>query len=365
MKLKKYIVLSHKHEYNATEGHYDSLKIKVVEGFTRDKIEEALDVQKGWTPLGNDQDKLYFMPGCAVPRFKVREHYSCTIKPANATAAFVSKTNLLGSDTTLDFYNSLYPVSLEDLKPFLKNMTDQATSKLIESIANSIDYEDIFLSIDLWKERTYNTSFCQNAGFKLYDIMDTSRYTFKDQCVKPQYNLLGYKRNSAFSNCTVPIYFEDELLSVLNKDNFIIDEEKYEELRSFGLTEDKENEVLMMELMCNCDFEKSIVYLLFLLKEFGQNIKDYKEASHVNFKSLLSFIDIDKSKINKIDLNTMTRILRKHKKFTRMNAMKISGLCTASGEYIDYNDANNLCWTQGPVFNPDCNTLLNTEEKDA
>jgi hypothetical protein len=365
MKLKKYLVLNHTHVVDpfstGSNDIYDSLKPKVVEGFTRDLMKEALDVQTGWKALGNGQDKLYFLPGCSVPRFKVRETYSCTIKPEHATAAFVSKTNLLGSDTTLDLYPNLCPVDAEDLKSFIADMYDQKASKLIFSLINSYKYEKIFLSKILWKERTYSNRICNNH--RICDVMETGRYSWLDRSIEAANNLLGYKRNNALAKSTAPIYFEDELLSVLNKDNFVIDNEKYEELRAFGLTKDKENEVLMMELMSNCDFEKSIVSLLFLLKEFGSNIKNYKEANHVNFKSLLSFLNINQSKIPELDLITMTRILREHKKFTRANAMTLSSLF--ANDYINYNDNNNLCWVQGPVLNPDCQSLLNKEETDA
>lgn len=365
MKLKKYLVLNYKEIKDpfsiGSNDIYGSLKPKVVEGFTRDIIKEGLDIQTGWKPLGNGQDKLYFLPGCAVPRFKVRENYSCTIKPEYATAAFVSKTNLLGSDTTLDLYPNLYPIDVPDLKTFVKEMYDQNASKLILSLINSYKYEKVFLGQEVWKEKIYQNNI--SANLRISDIMNYGRYSWFDECTKPFYNLLGYKRNNGLTKSTASIYFEDELLSILNKDNFVIDDEKYEELRAFGLTEDKENEVLMMELMSNCDFEKSIVSLLFLLKEFGSNIKNYKEANHVNFKSLLSFLNLDQSHLNKIDLVTITRILREHKKFTKTNAMKLSSLC--ADDYIDYSDNNNLCWTQGPVLKPDCQSLLNKEETDA
>ena len=352
MVLNKYLVLSHKEEYDPVEGIISSVQPKVVQGFTRANIKEGLGVVEGWEPLGNDQDKLYFFPGCSVPRFKVREHYSCTIKPANATAAFVSKTELMGSDSTLDFYNNLMPIDFVNLTSFLNEMTDQASAKLIESIARNID--NIFLDTSLWKHKPYSNEF---GNTRLYDVLTHSTYSHKTESLKPEYNLLGFRRTSPLSECEAPIYFEDELLSVLNKDNFIIDEEKYEELRSFGLTEDKENEVLMMELMSNCDFEKSLVYLLFLLKEFGLNIQPYKESNHVNFKSLLSFLSLNHSDLSRIELTAMTRTLKSHKQFTRKNAARLSGLF--AGSFIDYSLNENQCWTEGPVLKS--NLELNNE----
>ena len=117
----------------------------------------------------------------------------------------------------------------------------------------------------------------------------------------------------------------------------------------------------MMELMSNCDFKESIVYLLFLLKEFWSSLIPLKESSHVNFKSLLSFLKLgQKKKHNPIDIHQMTNTLKHHKKFTRENAQRISQLF--SQEYIDYDNQEYEIWTSGPVLMPDANDHLNNED---
>ena len=82
MNLKTYILF----EYD--DSVQGCIKMKIVKGFTRDNIKSALNVKTGWQATGSD--KLYFFPGCSVPRFKVRENFSCTNKPSSATAAFIS-----------------------------------------------------------------------------------------------------------------------------------------------------------------------------------------------------------------------------------------------------------------------------------
>ena len=117
-----------------------------------------------------------------------------------------------------------------------------------------------------------------------------------------------------------------------------------------------------MELMSNCDFKNSLTHLTFLIKEFGEDMQSRKEASHVNFKSLLTFLEVDIKKINSLDINDITRILRKHKKFTRENVAMLSSLC--STDYINYSSTDNVCWTQGPILKNECIELIQKPEEE-
>jgi hypothetical protein len=96
------------------------------------------------------------------------------------------------------------------------------------------------------------------------------------------------------------------------------------------------------------------------LKEFGQKILPLKEASHVNFKSLLTFLNIKLENINSIDIHHATEILRNHKKFTRINAMQLSMLYTS--ESVNYTTVTPSFWTPGPVLKLNCENFLNEEE---
>ena len=91
--MKKIILFDYTHDKDD-----NNLCIKVINGYEGIEIHEKLNVQETWSPIGNDI--LYFLPGCNVPRFKVREQFACTIKPENATAVFISKDNLKESENT-------------------------------------------------------------------------------------------------------------------------------------------------------------------------------------------------------------------------------------------------------------------------
>lgn len=359
MNLKKYVLVKNVQqtdEYGDTEN---VLKLKVINGFRRSEVEHALNVQSGWAPQGSD--KLFFFPGCSVPRYKVREKFACTIKPSNATAAFISKNGLEGSDNTLTMHKAVATVDPEAFLYWLDNTYQDNTHLLLVSLLNNNNIEAIVLDENVW-EQSKNANIW-GGNTRLSDAVedggcDISKYRMRHVRTENANQLFAFNRKAAdFAKMTCDIYLEEDVLKELNVGKITIGPTKYQELRLFGANGDKENLVLMMELMSNSDFEKSVVYLLFLLKEFGTNISALKESSHVNFKSLLSYLNINPKSIGTIGINDMTRILRDHNKFTRANALTVSMLF--AGDSINYKDNNNVCWQEGPVLKADCETLLN------
>ena len=342
---------------------YQNITMKVMKGFTRDNLLSSLDVKNNWQEQGGD--KLYFFPGCSVPRFKVREKWACTIKPSNATAAFVSD-NMEGSDSTFYFYPKARPIEVHNIKYWIHDLVDNKLANRFENFIKYNNVDQVYLTKKLYYENSHYTSFHTHGTCIAEHIRSLgldSVYQFKWQWTEQKYQVIGINPGSDVSNMTCDIYHESDLLKILNEDQFVIDEKKYDELRAFGNSDDDENLILMMELMSNCHFEKSLVHLVYLLKEFGANIQSKKESQHVNFKSLLTFLELDIKGLDTLDINNITRILRKHNKFTKSNVAALSSLC--SEDYINYSDTNNVCWVQGPTLKKECIELIQKEEDDS
>jgi hypothetical protein len=87
------------------------------------------------------------------------------------------------------------------------------------------------------------------------------------------------------------VYNQNEILRRLNS-GAVMDEKQYEGARQLLNSKDMENTKLAIEIMANCDFEKSSVYLLLLIRDFGHKIFNCPNRTHVNFKSLLKFFNI-------------------------------------------------------------------------
>ena len=57
---------------------------------------------------------------------------------------------------------------------------------------------------------------------------------------------------------------------------------------------DEDNQILAMEIMANCDYKKSLIYLLVLFEKHGHIFQHNRTKNHVNFKSVVSYLGIDR-----------------------------------------------------------------------
>ena len=329
----------------------DEVKISLKTGFDKHNMGKLLNVKDDWQPLGNNLDNLYFFPGCAVPRFKVRENYSCTIKPDKATAAFVSADQIKEGSIVNVIPRVSYMCATDASQYVTSNFGRQEKERLrFEMLIDQVE-SDVLIDKSIWYSEFYTVP--SNVRYPFNDLVDVGRWDLKNRAE----NFYEVRPDSGIHNLNCDIYWETSVLKHLNENQIVIDEKRYEELRLFGLSEDTENTVLMMELMSNSDFEKSFVHLLFLLKEFGNKIAPLKEARHVNFKSLLTYFDISTKQLDSINLVDLTRALRKHKKFTRSNVQRITSLC-AEDTYLGDDAAITGMYTSGQVLRPDLDNLL-------
>ena len=341
MNYKRYLVLEVDGRYN---DYVTNLRIKV--GMLAEDIHEVLDTKEDWVPSA--KDKLYFLPGCTVPRFKVREKFKVTIKPANATVAFVSAKTMEHSDTMFERMDNMVNVP-EDaiLAYFNEHFGDNhyETQKFKTLILNCED--GVWINLEGWQKLYRSTpdqsSVHKTGGENLHYLIDgyveTSDVT----------HLYYPGPNSEVDKLTCDIYSQDAILKILNEGSIIIDEKKYQELKRMARSKDTENIILVMELMSNADYDKSFLYLLLLLKEFADDMAPMKEASHVNFKSLLNYFELDHRKLNSITIESLTKTMKKLGKFTRTNVQRLTQLYgqETSGDFTSDH------YITGPVLNPE------------
>jgi hypothetical protein len=325
---------------------------RIEKGFAREDIEEIFNIQKDWNPSGDD--KLYFLPGCTVPRFKVREKYTCTISPKKATAAFISKENLSSSDS-LFTKEYLYKLSKDDRTVFLNNLKSKWREKfkpLVESLLTNGTIEGVYLAKPIW-EYSYNAH--PFASSRLYDILTNSEWYIKDQIRRGQHHHFTINRDSKLNELTCPVYLENDILKLLNEDKMIVDTAKYNELRLMGQSTDMENVKILMNLMANSNFEKSAGKLLFLIKEFDSKFMQTPDWDSVNFKSLLSFLGLTKKDFKYgLRLDKSQEVLKNTKSFTKENVMLLGSL------YAGHAPSGDLTkmFSRGPVLRTDQFNLL-------
>jgi hypothetical protein len=348
MNFKKHMVLSI--DYAGKYRPYDKINIKIKNGITNTMLKEELT--DDWVP--DKKDRLYFFPGCAVPRFKVREKFNTTIKPEYATAAFISSGGLKASDTMFDVINQAILVDGEFISNWLEYIYGDNHHFVIKFKSLLINCEDdvVVDKLTLYK---FKYGCPSNAYLDPQSIVNWRRYAHGENTLTiPESKEISFYSpviNSVLHKLECPIYSQDAIIKLLNEDNVVIDQKKYEELRLMANSSDAENIILVMELMANANYKKSFVYLLLLLKEFKSKIADRsKEISHVNFKALLNFLDLDEKKISNINIEMLTTGMKKHKQFTRANVQRVSQYFASAQEPNQSGVTDTTHFTTGPVL---------------
>jgi hypothetical protein len=354
MNLKKYLMIDDNR--TRTYGAVDTIKLKIKTGITSDELKDS--VQKEWTP--RKSDRVYFFPGCSVPRFKVREKWNVTIKPEYASAAFISTDGLKGTEDMFNVFQSYQTIDGEYFGQWLEEVYSAQHHLVVKYKSLLMNCEDeVLIHSDLLYVFTWNTPKDALTKGHLREFQEhrVHKGLEEEDTPLPVSNHLNFYvpvKDSNLSKIKCPIYSQDAILKLLNEDNIVINEKKYDELRLMANSSDEENIILVMELMANANYKKSFVYLLLLLKEFNSKISARrKEINHVNFKALLHFLDLEPKKLDGITIEQMMTGMKKHKQFTRSNLQRVSYFFTDdhnTNTHLPNNRFETTHFTAGPIL---------------
>lgn len=342
-------------------GGAATIKMSIVKGMTNSDIKEALNVEDEWTP-GTEVDRLYFFPGCSVPRFKVREKFSVTIKPEYATAAFISTNGLENTEGMFEKHR-LIELTADAVTEWFEDIYGEHSYQTVKLKSVLLNCEEaVFMEMDdyqrLWQHGVTDAIISETASALSVVNRNAVNDFYNPRWISSSELSTLYipdPEGIAKLNCT--IYSQDAILKILNVGKIIISEKKYQDLRLMGLSADDENIVLMMEIMSNANFDKSFVYLLLLLKEFSSKISTQKAFQHVNFKGLLSYFGIGLKEVSYLNIETLTAVMKKHKQFTRSNVQRITQHFGAdeSRSFVSEN------YITGPVLRPEAERQLDDD----
>lgn len=230
---------------------------------------------KEYTPVKGD--RIYIYPDSTIPRFKIKqfcENYNV------AVVKFVDKANIsIISEKGLNCFFDLkhhYAINKEEVLKILTSKIHlfKNGSDLIKEI-ESCTYPKVYFHYHTGTEFERRTSIKLSKSYEHFYNFHTGDDYLKFQKIITADN----------------VYNQNEILRRLNS-GAVMDEKQYEGARQLLNSKDMENTKLAIEIMANCDFEKSSVYLLLLIRDFGHKIFDCPNRTHVNFKSLLKFFNI-------------------------------------------------------------------------
>lgn len=300
--LSKYIVITSitdkKFSFTTVEGSFDEPKFPQVKDFK---------INKG--------DRVFFMDGCTVPRFKIRE----VIKNFGASICKKQEdaTIIIGNERFENSFlnNPMQPISADYFIQWLNRCFPVGsihTMTLINTIRIS-NAQVILLESDIYQQLMdeftpgfVNETFIDDDDGEVMDKYNYGDfYTLTEEGVKA---MKGERK-------VIP---QDKLLELINVNNVTMDKKMFDEIREMFLASDRNNRVLAMEIMANCDYNKSFLYLSLLFREFKSEIGSQRERNHVNFKALINFLDYPNlNSYPNISIDDITNKMREKKLLTR------------------------------------------------
>jgi len=274
--------------------------------------------EEPYVPKKND--KLYFIPGTTIPRFKIKdfcENYKVSVVKYRDKA----DVSFIGPDSYKELLSSSYDQSFRksdmvsyfenNLKKGVKNH-DQFLEDLKNADSNSVTLH--YHARIALKEGVLGQIFNKESTY-------ISNVYFRD--AKACESFIDIQNNPN-------IYDQKEILSRLN--STVMDETSYVSIQRMLKSSDKNNVKLAMETMANCDYQKSAVYLLLLMKEYGNQIHESSTFHHVNFKSLLKFFGI--TNIRNMYYDDILESLINAKLLNQTNLDKLSPLVLKNSQNI-------------------------------
>ena len=285
--MEHYIKIEIDHTWSGTTVTDVTVKINFTNALSNN---DYFDIDtSGYTPKAGD--KIYFMPGVNVPRVKLKD---LILKDGIKVVRNPNEANVIisCSDTipkiSSRFWSVPLPVSI--LKFYVEKMNDVLDHKDIEDITSALEFY------------TKDTVLCDYSTIR--NLSDSDLPMFQDLIKLPEYDTLSalngeyfYKIDAEYEELYDTVkntkhVHECCLLEILNgPDAVVIDTEMYEQLKQMLASSDHDNHILAMEIMANCKYKESILYLEMLFFLYSDTMHSKSSKNHVNFKSLLSYLE--------------------------------------------------------------------------
>lgn len=243
-----------------------------------------------FSPLEHDYepqngDKVYFLPGVNVPRTKFKnlcdEEGIRTVRDIS-TANIIVGNNASVKQLTDSVYG--YKVTVSDFKELLN--IEEFKAKLDEHT-----YDKIMSTLEFYTEDyvLLDRALARFIENNINKIGTTASpfYYIKDEYLEHVSHIAGKK-----------LYDESVIIDKLNgEDAAVINKEVYDQLLIMLDSSDLDNQILAMEIMANCKYSSSLTYLTLLFYYKKHVISNCSAKNHVNFKSLLSWLELKPSHI--------------------------------------------------------------------
>ena len=233
-------------------------------------------------------DKLYFLAGCTVPRFKVKQ--LCEATGMTTVKAIENSTvTIYGDETERSVIRSdysYYNITKEKIIWFIENNYEIGNSGLL-ALKQILNDPESYPYVEVIHYNTKNVLEGYRADWVLNPISKDA-FTGNNCWVTEEAKINAF--DSMLEDGRTLVH-QNDLLTIININN-VMDREMYDQTCKMFESEDTNNHVLAIEIMANCDYEKSALYLYLLMKDHSRKIAERNESKHVNYQALCKFFDI-------------------------------------------------------------------------
>jgi hypothetical protein len=340
-------VVIHKDSDADFEVSIDTVHCCHINEFT----EHTPNISNTYTP--SNGDKFYFLPGVVIPRIKLKDLYS-QYKIANVRDMEKATHIFCGSGTfsSMTYRSWMYDCKTESFLKFIEAAYENGgiNKFYYDKVKDALEfYTNEYVLIKDFATIRFITDDDLSYGIKNGEVTGSSKSYIK---VNPDYE-------DIYSNVVkLNLYDDQSLMPYINgSDAVTLDENMYETLNTMLSSSDKDNTVVAMEIMSNCNFKESILYLTVLFHDFGHKFSDMPSKNHVNFKTLLNFMGLT-SRGMSISRDMCVEILKNKNAVTVENMQFLLnkfGASIPTEAYSKYFIVKTVCLT------PELDAMINDE----
>jgi hypothetical protein len=264
----------------------DELIMKVQPLYCANDKNNFLPVNnKEYTPTKGD--KLYFLPGVNIPRVKLKDltlqHGIKSIRDIDQATHVFSGKNTKDKLVTSHWY---YDLDTELLREIVENSEGLMDDYYRENLKQALEfYTEPIVIVE------YNSaSKLRNSGLIVLDKIDGP--VLRSSNI---YYTVDEENKDLFPGIlSLDLYSESKLLKHINGDDAAtIDDTMFLQISDMFKSSDHDNHIIAMEIMANCNYMDSLLYIEMLFENYANQMSNCRTKSHVNFKSLLSFLNKD------------------------------------------------------------------------
>ena len=253
------------------------------------------DDKNNFLPINNKDyiptkgDRLYFLPGVNIPRVKLKDlslqHGIKTVRDINQATHVFCGNNTKDKLVNSSWYYSMDTQLVRDIVENSENIMDDYYR---ENLRQALE----FYTEDVVVIEYSSASTLRNSNLPALDKIEGN--VLRSSNI---YYTVDAEHKDLFPEIlTLDLFSESKLLKYINgADAATLDDTMFLQISDMFQSSDQDNHIIAMEILANCNYIDSLLYIEMLFEKHSYQMSNCRTKNHVNFKSLISFLDKEKS----------------------------------------------------------------------